>query len=89
MTRIRRIFIAFLCVLMLTTVVFADSGANKVDTRATVSSNGTCHVTMTVVINMESPASGLTFRCPGAQRMWPSTALPPVLIAAPTTPMWY
>ena len=64
MTRIRRIFIAFLCVLMLTTVVFAESGANKVDTRATVSSNGACHVTMTVVINMESPASGLTFPLP-------------------------
>ncbi len=64
MTRIRRIFTAILCVLMLTTVVFAESGASKVDTRATVSSNGTCHVTMTVVINMESPAAGLTFPLP-------------------------
>lgn len=64
MTRIRRIFTVILCVFMLTTYVYAESGASSVDTRATVSSNGNCHVTMTVVINMESPAANLTFPLP-------------------------
>ena len=64
MAHIRRLFILFLCALMLTTVVYADSGATKVDTRATVASNGNCQITMTVVINMDSPATGLTFPLP-------------------------
>lgn len=60
----RRILIAILCVIMLTTVVFADNGANKVENWATVSANGNCTVTMTVRINMDSPATGLTFPLP-------------------------
>ena len=68
MSGLRRIFTVLLCVLMLTTVVYAESGATKVDTRATVSSNGACHVTMTVVINMDSPSSNLTFPLPRGAR---------------------
>lgn len=64
MTRIRRILTAILCVVMLTTVVFAESGANKVESWSTVTSNGACQVTMTVRINMDSPATGLTFPLP-------------------------
>ena len=64
MTRIRRIFIAILCIFMLTTCVFADSGATSVESWSTVTSNGSCQVTMTVRINMDSPASGLTFPLP-------------------------
>lgn len=64
MTRIRRILTAILFVVMLTTVVFAESGANKVESWSTVTSNGACQVTMTVRINMDSPATGLTFPLP-------------------------
>ena len=49
---------------MLTTVVYADSGASKVESWSTVTSNGACQVTMTVRINMDAPASGLTFPLP-------------------------
>ena len=64
MTYIRRILITLLCIVMLTTVVFADNGANKVESWSTVTSSGTCTVTMTVRINMDSPATGLTFPLP-------------------------
>ena len=68
MTHIRRILAAILCVIMLTTYVYAESGATKVESWSTVSSNGACQVTMTVRINMDSPASALTFPLPrGAQ----------------------
>lgn len=64
MARIRRILIAVFCIIMLTTHVYAESGANKVESWSTVTSNGACQVTMTARINMESPAAGLTFPLP-------------------------
>lgn len=64
MAHIRRILIVLLCVIMLTTVVFAESGASKVESWSTVTSNGACQVSMTVRINMDSPASALTFPLP-------------------------
>lgn len=64
MTRIRRILMAIFCIVMLTTTVYADSGANHVETWSTVTSNGACQVTMTVRINMDHPATGLTFPLP-------------------------
>ena len=64
MTRIQRIFTVFLLLLMLTTTVYAESGASYVETRSTVTSNGACQVTMTVKINMDHPATGLTFPLP-------------------------
>ena len=64
MTHIRRFFIALLCVIMLTTCVSAESAATKVESWSTVTSTGTCTVTMTVRINMDSPATGLTFPLP-------------------------
>ncbi|MBR4290769.1 MAG: DUF2207 domain-containing protein [Oscillospiraceae bacterium] len=64
MTRIRRILMVFFCVIMLTTTVYADSGASHVENWATVTSNGACSVTMTVKINMDHPATGLTFPLP-------------------------
>lgn len=64
MTHIRRILIAVLCMVMLTTAVYAESGATKVESWSTITSNGACQVTMTVRINMEQPASGLTFPLP-------------------------
>ena len=64
MTHIRRILMAILCVVMLTTAVYAESGATHVENWATVTSNGACQVTMTVRINMDHPATGLTFPLP-------------------------
>ena len=64
MSCFRRILIAVLCIVMLTTVVYADNGANKVESWSTVTSTGNCTVTMTVRINMDSPATGLTFPLP-------------------------
>ena len=64
MTRIRRILTVIFCVLMLTTTVCAESGASHVETWSTVTSNGACQVTMTVRINMDHPATGLTFPLP-------------------------
>lgn len=68
MTRFRRILMALLCVVMLTTVVNAESCATSVESWATVTSNGACQVTMTVKINMDSPASSLSFPLPRGAR---------------------
>ena len=64
MTRIRRILAAIFCIVMLTTCVYAESGASHVEAWSTVTSNGACQVTMTVRINMDHPATGLTFPLP-------------------------
>ena len=64
MTRIRRILSMVFCVLMLTTAVYAESGATGVESWSTVTSNGACQVTMTVRINMDHPVTGLTFPLP-------------------------
>ncbi len=64
MTRVQRIITVILCMIMLTTCVYAESGATHVETWSTVTSNGACQVTMTVRINMDHPATGLTFPLP-------------------------
>ena len=64
MTRIQRIITVILCIVMLTTCVYAESGATQVESWSTVTSNGACQVTMTVRINMDHPATGLTFPLP-------------------------
>ena len=64
MTRIQRIITVILCMIMLTTCVYAESGANHVESWSTVTSGGACQVTMTVRINMDHPATGLTFPLP-------------------------
>ena len=64
MKRIRRILALFFCIFMLTTSVYAESGASHVETWSTVTSGGACQVTMTVRINMDHPATGLTFPLP-------------------------
>ena len=64
MRSVRRAIIAILCVVMLTTLVYAESGATHVESWSTVTSGGACQVSMTVRINMDSPATGLTFPLP-------------------------
>lgn len=68
MTRVRRILSVILCVIMLTTVVYAESSASGVDSWSTVTSNGACQVSMTVKIHMDTPASALTFPLPRGAR---------------------
>ena len=68
MTRFRRILMALFCIIMLTTAVNAESCATSIDSWATVTSNGACQVTMTVKINMDSPASSLSFPLPRGAR---------------------
>ena len=64
MTRIQRFITVLLCVIMLTTLVYAESGATNVESWSTVTSGGACQVTMTVRINMDHAATGLTFPLP-------------------------
>ena len=64
----RRILIlATLLVLMISLLVipaFAETSANTVSIYATVSSDGTCQVTTTVLLHLEQPMPGLTFPVP-------------------------
>ena len=64
----RRILIlATLLVLMISLLVvpaFAETGANTVSIYATVSSDGTCQVTTTVLLHLEQPMPELTFPVP-------------------------
>lgn len=68
MAHIRRILTVILCIVMLTTVVYAESGASGVESWSTVTSNGACQVSMTVKIRMDTPASALTFPLPRGAR---------------------
>ena len=65
MRRLSRFLIMFiLCVLALSPRVFAQTTATQVSTRAVVSSNGQASVTVTAIVNLDNPASGLTFPLP-------------------------
>ena len=67
MRRLSRFLIMFiLCVLALSPRVFAQTTATQVSTRAVVSSNGQASVTVTAIVNLDNPASGLTFPLPAA-----------------------
>lgn len=64
MRHISRVLMILLCVCLLTTAVFAESSATVVDNQCTVNSDGYCDVTLTVTLNLEQPANGLTFPLP-------------------------
>ena len=64
MGHIRRIVIFILCLLMLTTVVYADGTTKSAKNTTTISSSGICSVSMTVVISLDEPADHLTFPLP-------------------------
>ncbi len=64
MGRLRRCVLAVICMCLLTTAVFAASSAVSVDNQCTVNSDGYCDVTLNVTVNLEQPASGLTFPLP-------------------------
>lgn len=64
MRRIGRFFAAVLCCMLLTTTVFAETTATRVDSMISVGTDGNCQVVLTVNIKLETAASGLTFPLP-------------------------
>lgn len=57
----RRIFAVILCILLLSTTVYADNAAASYSSTATVSSTGSCQVSLMVNIRLDTPVSSLTF----------------------------
>lgn len=68
MRRMRRYLILILCVLTLTSVVHASGTARSVTNTSAVAADGSCSVSLTVEINLNEPASGLTFGLPGGAK---------------------
>lgn len=64
MGRIRKALIFLLCCIMLSTTVFAETTASRVDNITTVGIDGNCQVVLTVVVKLDTPANGLTFPLP-------------------------
>ena len=64
MRQARRLFIFILCILMLTTTVYAAGSTKSVRNSSVVSPNGSCDVTLTATIYLDAPADGLTFPLP-------------------------
>lgn len=64
MGRIRKIVIAVLCCLLLSTTVHAESTAKLVDNITTVGIDGSCQVVLTVTVKLDTAATGLTFPLP-------------------------
>ena len=67
MRKLRRILMAVLCVMLLAGTVSANT-ASKIDNVAYVSGDGTCQVTMTVTIRLDTAAQGLSFPLPGGAK---------------------
>lgn len=57
----RRIFAVILCILLLSTTVYADNAAASYSSTATVTSTGSCQISLTVNIRLDTPVSSLTF----------------------------
>lgn len=62
--RVSLLILACLVLFSLAVPAFADSAATNVQNYATVTSNGSCEVTLTVSIHLDEPADGLTFPLP-------------------------
>lgn len=60
----RRLIILVLCILMLTTVVFAENNASKVENFSVLSADGDCQVSMSVTIRIETGDTNLAFPLP-------------------------
>ena len=68
MRRISAALLALVLVVSLGVTVFAASGAQSVDNQTYVSNDGTCQVTLTVLINPDTISDGLTFPIPAGAR---------------------
>lgn len=64
MRHIRRLLILIICAMMLTTVVYAASTVENVQNYSTISSDGSCAVSTTINVYLDSPAKGLSFPLP-------------------------
>ena len=64
MRHVQRFLILALCVLMLTSLVYAAGSTQSVKNTTTISSNGMCSVSLSVVISLDEPADHLTFPLP-------------------------
>jgi len=61
---VRRIFILLLCCVCTVFSVSAASGITSAQSQTTVASDGTCQVSLTVTLRMDSPVSELSFPLP-------------------------
>lgn len=68
MRQLRRGLILVLCILMLTSVVHASGTATRVDNTSTISTDGSCAVSLMVEVYLDSPASNLTFSLPAGAK---------------------
>lgn len=57
----RRIFAVILCILLLTTTVYASNAASSASSTGSVTQSGTCQITLTVTIRLDEPVSSLSF----------------------------
>ena len=64
MRRISRIVLAVLCCMLLATTVYAENSATAVENYSAVSVDGSCQVTLTLKVKLDTAASGLTFPLP-------------------------
>ena len=68
MGRFSRCLAFFLCVCLLTGVVYAESSATSVESISNVSMDGACQVSLSVTLHLDSAADGLTFPLPSTAR---------------------
>lgn len=68
MRHMRKLLSLVLCLLMLTGVVYASGTADSVTNTSTVSSDGSCTVSLTMQITISDPDSGLTFPVPAGAK---------------------
>lgn len=61
----RRIFLAILCLLLLTTAVSAAGSVTGMQSNAIIASNGTCQVSLVIQLTLDSADSDLRFPLPG------------------------
>lgn len=64
----RRIFLAILCLCLLTTAVSAAGSVTSAQSNAILSSDGTCQISMVLQLTVESTETALRFPLPGAAR---------------------
>ena len=57
----RRIFALILCIFLLTSTVYATNAVSGITSTGTVTSSGTCQITLTVNLRLDSPDSSLVF----------------------------
>ena len=68
MRHLRRLIILILCAMMLTTVVHASSTVETINNYSTIAADGSCDVTLSATVFLDSPASGLTFPLPAGAK---------------------